>query len=160
MEQVHYLEGDYEHLIINETIDGLFSKERIDRNSLPDGFFLYEVRWDDSLSSLVEICPSASVNCAGTLITRSPLTFDRGNGIRIAYANFIEFCQFGEWAYKRLAVLEYNTGNIAVISINRNLQTTEKIEDFLSSHCGYHLSEINWMELKGEVLFLSESDFE
>lgn len=147
-------------MIINQTIDGLFSKERIDRNSLPDGFFLYEVRWDDSLSSLVEICPSVSVNCAGAFITRSPLNFDAGNGIRIACADFIEFCQFGEWAYKRLAVLDCNTGNIAVISLNRNLQATEGIEDFLSRHCGYHLSEINWMELKGEVLFLSESDFE
>ena len=51
MSRVHYLEGDYEQLVINETIDGLFSSYRIDRNSLPKGFFLYEIRWDDSLRS-------------------------------------------------------------------------------------------------------------
>ncbi len=45
MSRVHYLEGDYEQLVINETIDGLFSSYRIDRNSLPKGFFLYEIRW-------------------------------------------------------------------------------------------------------------------
>lgn len=44
MSRVHYLEGDYEQLVINETIDGLFSSYRIDRNSLPKGFFLYEIR--------------------------------------------------------------------------------------------------------------------
>ena len=38
MSRVHYLEGDYEQLVINETIDGLFSSYRIDRNSLPKGF--------------------------------------------------------------------------------------------------------------------------
>ena len=62
MSRVHYLEGDYEQLVINETIDGIFSSYRIDRNSLPKGFFLYEIRWDDSLSSLAEICPSVVVN--------------------------------------------------------------------------------------------------
>lgn len=30
MSRVHYLEGDYEQLVINETIDGLFSSYRID----------------------------------------------------------------------------------------------------------------------------------
>lgn len=38
MSRVHYLEGDYEQLVINETIDGLFSSYRIDRNSLPKDF--------------------------------------------------------------------------------------------------------------------------
>ena len=88
MSRVHYLEGDYEQLVINETIDGLFSSYRIDRNSLPKGFFLYEIRWDDSLSSLAEICPSVVVNHAGSFITKSPLEFD-ANSIRITYANFI-----------------------------------------------------------------------
>lgn len=27
MSRVHYLEGDYEQLVINETIDGLFSAQ-------------------------------------------------------------------------------------------------------------------------------------
>lgn len=96
MSRVHYLEGDYEQLVINETIDGLFSSYRIDRNSLPKGFFLYEIRWDDSLSSLAEISPSVVVNHAGSFITKSPLEFDANNSIRITYTNFIEFCQFGE----------------------------------------------------------------
>ena len=102
MSRVHYLEGDYEQLVINETIDGIFSSYRIDRNSLPKGFFLYEIRWDDSLSSLAEICPSVVVNHAGSFITKSPLEFDANNSIRITYANFVEFCQFGEWAYEKL----------------------------------------------------------
>ena len=150
---------DYEQLVINETIDGLFSSYRIDRNSLPKGFFLYEIRWDDSLSSLAEICPSVVVNHAGSFITKSPLEFDANNSIRITYANFIEFCQFGEWAYEKLAVLDCNSGNVAVISPDRRLQTAEEIEIFLSEHCGYHLSEINWMVMKGDVVFLNENDF-
>ena len=88
MSRVHYLEGDYEQLVINETIDGLFSSYRIDRNSLPKGFFLYEIRWDDSLSSLAEISPSVVVNHAGSFITKSPLEFDANNSIRITYTNF------------------------------------------------------------------------
>ena len=35
----------------------------------------------------------------------------------------------------------------------------EEIEIFLSEHCGYHLSEINWMVMKGDVVFLNENDF-
>ena len=139
MSRVHYLEGDYEQLVINETIDGLFSCYRIDRNSLPEGFFLYEIRWDDSLSSLAEISPSVVVNHAGSFITKSPLEFDANNSIRITYTNFIEFSQ--------------------LVKPDRRLQTTEEIEIFLSGHCGYHLSEINWMVMKGDVLFLNENDF-
>ena len=121
MSRVHYLEGDYEQLVINETIDGLFSSYRIDRNSLPKGFFLYEIRWDDSLSSLAEISPSVVVNHAGSFITKSPLEFDANNSIRITYTNFIEFCQFGEWAYEKLAVLDCNSGNVAIFNeYNRN----------------------------------------
>ena len=45
-------------------------------------------------------------------------------------SNFIEFCQFGEWAYEKLAVLDCNSGNVAVISLDRRLQTTEEIEIF------------------------------
>ena len=88
-----------------------------------------------------------------------PLEFDANNSIRITYANFIEFCQFGEWAYEKLAVLDCNSGNVAVISPDRRLQTAEEIEIFLSEHCGYHLSEINWMVMKGDVVFLNENDF-
>ena len=73
--------------------------------------------------------------------------------------NFVEFCQFGEWAYEKLAVLDCNSGNVVVISPDRRLQTTEEIEIFLSEHCGYHLSEINWMVMKGDVVFLNENDF-
>lgn len=159
MSRVHYLEGDYEQLVINETIDGLYSNCRIDGKSLPEGFFLYGVKWDDTLSSLIEICPDVTVAHAGSLITKSPIDFGTDNSIQITYTHFIKFCQFGEWAYDKLAVLDCNSGNVAVISLDRRLQTTEEIEEFLNKHCGYHLSEINWMILKGEVLFLDESDF-
>ena len=131
MSRVHYLEGDYEQLVINETIDGLFSSYRIDRNSLPKGFFLYEIRWDDSLSSLAEISPSVVVNHAGSFITSHPLNLMQTIAYGLTYTNFIEFCQFGEWAYEKLAVLDCNSGNVAVISPDRRLQTTEEIEIFL-----------------------------
>ena len=55
MSRVHYLEGDYEQLVINETIDGLFSSYRIDRNSLPKGFFLYEIRCCLLYTSLADV---------------------------------------------------------------------------------------------------------
>ena len=104
MSRVHYLEGDYEQLVINETIDGLFSSYRIDRNSLPKGFFLYEIRWDDSLSSLAEISPSVVVNHAGSFITKSPLEFDANNSIRITYTNFTchGCCRRNRSAYRNL----------------------------------------------------------
>ncbi|MCS2390444.1 hypothetical protein NXV57_27935 [Bacteroides thetaiotaomicron] len=108
---------------------------------------------------MVEISPSVVVNHAGSFITKSPLEFDANNSIRITYTNFIEFCQFGEWAYEKLAVLDCNSGNVAVISPDRRLQTTEEIEIFLSGHCGYHLSEINWMVMKGDVLFFERERF-
>ena len=76
MSRVHYLEGEYDQLVINETIDGLFSSYRIDRNSLPKGFFLYEIRWDDSLSSLAE--PNSRKTVTGSFSVIA--IFKNGNG--------------------------------------------------------------------------------
>ena len=41
----------------------------------------------------------------------------------------------------------------------RRLERSEEIEIFLSGDCGYDVSEINWMVMKGDVVFLKEKDF-
>ena len=70
------------------------------------------------------------MNHAGSFITKSPLEFDANNSIRIIYANFIEFCQFGEWAYEKLAVLDCNSGNVAVISQTGDYRPLKRLRFF------------------------------
>ena len=99
----------------------------------------------NEVSARVRLAACSLSNCPPYSMWYPSGSFDANNSIRITYTNFIEFCQFGEWAYEKLAVLDCNSGNVAVISPDRRLQTTGEIEIFLSGHCGYHLSEINWM---------------
>ncbi len=52
----------------------LFHDLRIDRNSVPKGLYLYEVRYDDyGFGDPVQIAKGIVVNHFGSIITRSPL---------------------------------------------------------------------------------------
>ena len=52
----------------------LFHDLRIDRNSVPKGLYLYEVRYDDDgFGDPVQIAKGIVVNHFGSIITRSPL---------------------------------------------------------------------------------------
>lgn len=55
----------------------LFACFRIDRNSVPDGLYLYEVRHDDDQQGLpVQIADWVLVNHWGTLITDTPIPLE------------------------------------------------------------------------------------
>lgn len=54
--------------------EGLFTSERVDRDSVPDGWFMYEVRHDDnSWGDPIEIGLGICVNFFGTLLMKEPL---------------------------------------------------------------------------------------
>ena len=53
--------------------EGLFTGLRIDKNTVPDGWYFYEVRHDDDTwGDPVEIALGVLVNHFGTLLTREP----------------------------------------------------------------------------------------
>lgn len=55
----------------------IISYARIKRDSLPEGFYAYDVRHsDDDWGSPVELCPFVRVNYWGTIITNKPLDVD------------------------------------------------------------------------------------
>lgn len=54
--------------------EGLFSSLRVDRNTIPDGCYFYEVRHDDNdWCEPIEVALGVLVNHFGTLITKEPL---------------------------------------------------------------------------------------
>ena len=56
----------------------LFTSIRIDRNSIPRGLYLYEVRYDDDgLGDPVQIAKGIMVNHFGSIITHKPLRLPR-----------------------------------------------------------------------------------
>lgn len=55
----------------------LFTNGRIDRASVPDGFFAYDLRHGDSGYPLT-VEPRVGVNHAGTIIMTEPLDFSKG----------------------------------------------------------------------------------
>ena len=56
----------------------LFTCLRIDRNTLPPGLYMYEVREDDESSGIAcQIARNIMVNHWGTLITREPIKLPR-----------------------------------------------------------------------------------
>lgn len=55
----------------------LFSDNKIDRDTVPNNLFMYEVRHDDdSIGIPVQICDWVAVNHYGTLISKRPIEFD------------------------------------------------------------------------------------
>ena len=55
----------------------LFANFRCDRNTLPKGMYMYEIRHDDEMQGdPCEISPSILVNHWGTVISNRPVSFD------------------------------------------------------------------------------------
>lgn len=60
----------------------------------------------------------------------------------------------------RIAVMSYNTGDIDIITLDEEMETTEEVKDYLQENCNYNLDEIYWMEFdKGKISFLTSDDF-
>lgn len=58
---------------------GLFTDSRVDKGTIPDGWYFYEVRHDDNdWCEPIEIALGVLVNYFGTLITNEPLSLIDG----------------------------------------------------------------------------------
>ncbi|WP_270561522.1 hypothetical protein [Bacteroides cellulosilyticus] len=44
----------------------------------------------------------------------------------------------------RIAVMSYNTGDIDIITLDKEMETTEEVKDYLQENCNYNLDEIYW----------------
>lgn len=55
---------------------GLFTELRIDRDSIPDGWHMYEVRHDDCQGDPVQIARWVIVNHLGTLLVKEPFDLE------------------------------------------------------------------------------------
>ena len=67
-------EADYEEIELFEK-PALFSNDRIDRSTVPEGYFMYEIRHDDE-GDPVQIGESILVDCFGTVITNEEISLD------------------------------------------------------------------------------------
>ena len=84
-------EADYEEVELFEK-PALFSNCRIDRNTVPEGYFMYEIRHDDEgFADPVQIGKSVFVNCFGAVITTEeiPLNSDGFKDMSADDLNFI-----------------------------------------------------------------------
>ena len=55
----------------------LFYDMRLDRNTVPKGLYLYEVRYDDdNIGEPVQLAKKILVNYFGTILTREPITLN------------------------------------------------------------------------------------
>ena len=54
----------------------LFTNMRVDRSTVPDGLYVYEVRDEDCTGEICEIKPFVMVNHWGTIICKEPIELD------------------------------------------------------------------------------------
>lgn len=60
----------------------------------------------------------------------------------------------------RIAVMSYNTGDIDIITLDKEMETIEEVETYLQEDCNYNMDEIYWMEFdRGKISFLTSADF-
>ena len=78
MNGINAKEGDYEKLdILSFTV--LFTCLRIDRNTIPDGLYAYDLRHDDDCQGVIcEIKPFVLVNHWGTILSKEPIPMSDG----------------------------------------------------------------------------------
>ena len=60
---------------------------------------------------------------------------------------------------RKIAVMNYNTGAIEIITTENEIQYND-VETYLDDVCNYNMDEIYWMGFdKGKISFLTEDDF-
>lgn len=81
----------YELVEIDENLV-LFTNMRLDRNTIPEGLFCYDVRDSDALDgSIAELKPFVMVNHWGTILSKEPFPL---NKLESYYPN--DWCYLGE----------------------------------------------------------------
>lgn len=76
-------EGDFEAIELFDKL-ALFSNYRIDRSTVPEGLYMYEVRHDDDQQGdPCQIKSSILVNFWGTVITNESLELDENDSLLI-----------------------------------------------------------------------------
>ena len=67
-------------LVLLDGIPALFTNSRVDRKSIPDGVYCYDVRHDDDGQGIAcEVAPHILVNHWGTMITREEIPLEDGS---------------------------------------------------------------------------------
>jgi hypothetical protein len=85
MERLNMMSVAWEKVAVLGKV-GFFTDWRIDRNSIPDGWYFYEVRHaDNDWCEPVEVALGVLVNFWGTLITKEPLLPEEVASIDDAY---------------------------------------------------------------------------
>lgn len=59
----------------------VFTNFRLDRATIPDGYFAYDLRESDETSEFCEIADNILVNHGGTVITKTPIDFKNNKNI-------------------------------------------------------------------------------
>ena len=76
--------------------EGLFSDLRIEKDSIPEGYLMYEIRHDDNgWGEPVEIALGVLVNFFGTVIVKEPLPLEPSPVTGNAYL----WIEEGDWKY-------------------------------------------------------------
>lgn len=86
-------------------VAALFTSERIDKETLPSGLYVYEVRHKDSDRDTLEECPYELCNWCntdffGTFLSARPITMTQDPCRQNAYRYYIpgeDWVSFGKW---------------------------------------------------------------
>lgn len=87
MKPIHYSETDFEKIEVNN-IRALFTYARVDRDSLPKGYYAYDIRSGDS-RDFAAIEPVVLVNHTGTILTQQPIKMTKCDYTPIKNHNFL-----------------------------------------------------------------------
>lgn len=81
------LTESFETMTVND-IPVLFTYDRIERDAVPDGLFVYDIRESDDGDRMATVEPRVLVNHAGTIITRTEFLMEDWGGVEIEDYNF------------------------------------------------------------------------
>lgn len=120
---------------------------------LPEGFSQYLMLYDGKESVVASYKMIEGYEVMGWMVAKGTLPCSDGC-YRIDRYDSQHTVFFNEWAYGKLVVLDYNTGEVISISLDVLLEDNEEIEDFLQDVCHFRLSGISWMPFSGDVVFM------
>ena len=149
---------DFYVLLLNGEVNVLFTVFDMDEVELPEGFSQYLMLYDGKKNVVASCEKIDGYEVKGWLVAKGTLPCHNGCYCIESYDS-LRSVSFNEWAFGKLVVLDYNTGEVISISLDVLLVDNEEIEDFLQDVCHFRLGGISWMPFSGDVVFMGPGDY-
>mgnify|MGYP000756170728 CR=1 FL=1 len=142
---------------LNDKESVLYTMMSLEDVIFPNGYVRY-LMLSDGNDVVACLKPLEKYEMVGWIVAKGELPGTDGY-FRIDKFDSYQSVSFNEWAYGKLAVFNYNTKEVFIISLDLPLTDNDAIEGFLRDICKFRLGEIRWIPFSDDIILIGPGDY-